>query len=80
MHKIRQSGWFLGRLLGPLLKAGLPLIRSLLKPLAQSFLIPLGLTAVASATDVTIHKKIFGIWCYNINNFEWRNEWHYENS
>ena len=31
-----------------------------MKPLPESILIPLGLTAVASATDATIHKKIFG--------------------
>ena len=28
-------------------------------PLAKSFLIPLGLTAVASVTDVAIHEKMF---------------------
>ena len=54
------SGGFLGRLLGPLLKAGLPLIGNLLKPLAKSVLIPLGLTAAESATDAVIHKKMFG--------------------
>ena len=31
-----------------------------MKPLPESILIPLRLTAVASATDATIHKKIFG--------------------
>ena len=31
-----------------------------MKPLPESILIPLGLTAVASATDATVHKKIFG--------------------
>ena len=31
-----------------------------MKPLPESILIPLGLTAVASATDATIHLKIFG--------------------
>ena len=40
--KIGQSGGFLGRLLGPLLKTGLPLIGNVLKPLAKSVLIPLG--------------------------------------
>ena len=60
LHKIRQSGEFLGRLLGPLLKTGLPLIRNVLKPLAKSILIPLELTVAASATDVAIHKKMFG--------------------
>ena len=47
MHKIGQSGGFLGRLLEPLLKTGLPLIGNVLKPLAKSVLIPLGLTAAA---------------------------------
>ena len=52
-----QSGGFLGRLLGPLLKTGLPLIKNVIKPLAKSILIPLGLTAAASPRDVGIYKK-----------------------
>ena len=60
LHKIGESGGFLGRLLGPLLKSGLPLMGSVIKSLAKSVLIPLGLTASASATDVAIHKKMFG--------------------
>ena len=32
LHKIGPSVVFLGRLLGPLLKTGLPLIRNVLKP------------------------------------------------
>ena len=55
-----QSGGFLGRLLGRLLKAGLPLISNVIKPLAKSVLIPLGLTAATSAADAGIHKKILG--------------------
>ena len=55
-----QSERFLGRLLGPLLKTGLPLIKNVIKPLAKYILIPLGLTAVASAADAGIHKKILG--------------------
>ena len=58
--KIGQSGGFLGRILGPLLKTGLPLIGNVLKPLAKIVLIPLVLTAAASATDAAIHKKMFG--------------------
>ena len=42
LSKMIQSGGFLGRLLGPL---------------AKSVLIPLGLTAAASARDAGIHKK-----------------------
>ena len=60
ISKMIQSGGFLGRLLGPLLKTGLPLIQNVIKPLARSVLIPLGLTAAASATDAGIHKKILG--------------------
>ena len=60
LHKIGQSGRFLGRLLGPLLKTRLSLIGNVLKPLAESVLIPLGLTAAASATDAGIHKNMFG--------------------
>ena len=60
LHKIVQSGGFLGRPLGPLLKTGLLLIGNVLKPLAKSVLIPLGLTAAASATDTAIHKRMFG--------------------
>ena len=55
-----ESGGFLGKLLGPLLKTGLPLIKNVIKPLAKSVLIPLGLTAAASAADAGIHKKILG--------------------
>ena len=43
LTKMIQSGAFLGRLLGPLLKTGLPLIKNVIKPLAKSVLIPLGL-------------------------------------
>ena len=60
LSKMIQSGRFLGRLLGPLLKTGLPLIKNVIKPLAKSVLIPLGLTAAASAADAGIHKKILG--------------------
>ena len=58
LSKMIQSGGFLGRLLGRLLKTGLPLIKSVIKPLAKSVLLPLGLTAAASAADAGIHKKI----------------------
>ena len=48
---------FLGRRLGSLLKVGLPLMKNVIKPLAKSVLIPLGLTEAASAADPGIHKK-----------------------
>ena len=60
LSKMIQSRGFLGRLLGRLLKAGLPLIKNEIKPLAKSVIIPLGLTAAASAADAGIHKKILG--------------------
>ena len=52
-----QSGGLLSRLLGPLLKTGLQLIKDVIKPLAKSVLVPLGLTAAASAAEAGIHKK-----------------------
>ena len=35
-------------------------MKNILKPLAKSISIPLGLTAAASKTDAAIHKKMFG--------------------
>ena len=55
-----QSGGFLGKLLGPLLKTRLPLMKSVITPLAKSALVPLGLIAEASAADAGIYKKILG--------------------
>ena len=60
LSKMIQSGGFLGKLLSPLLKTGLPLMKSVITPLAKSVLIPSGLTAAASAADAGIHKKILG--------------------
>ena len=68
LSKMIQSGGFIGRLLDPLLKTGLPLMKSIIQPLmkninqplAESVLIPLGLTAAASAAGPGIHKKILG--------------------
>ena len=57
LSKMIKSGGFLSRLLGPLLTSRLPLIKNVIKPLAKSVFIPLGLTAAASATDAGIHKK-----------------------
>ena len=58
LSKMIHSGGFLGKLLGSLLKTGLPLIK--ITPLAKSVLIPLGLTAAESAADAGIQKKILG--------------------
>ena len=55
-----QLGGFLGRLLGPLLRTGLSLMKSVIKPLAKSVLVPLGLTAAVSAANAGMHKKILG--------------------
>ena len=49
-----QSGEFLGRRLGPLLKICLSLMKNVLQPLAKSVLTILGLT---SAADAGIHKN-----------------------
>ena len=49
-----QKGGFL-RFLAPLLKSGLPLLKSVIKPLGM-----LGLTATASATDAAVNIKILG--------------------
>ena len=57
LSKMIQSGGFLGRLLGSLLRTGLPLKRSVIKLLAKSALFPLGLIAEVSAADAGIHKK-----------------------
>ena len=68
LSRMIQSGGFLGRLLGPLLKTGLPLIKNVIKPLPKRALIPLGLTAAASVADAGIHKKILGSGHNNNNN------------
>ena len=49
-----QKGGFL-KILMPLLKSGLPLLKSVVKPLGM-----LGLTAAASAADAAINKEILG--------------------
>ena len=53
ISKIIQSGGFLGKLLGPLLKTGLPLLKSVIKPLGL-----LGLTAASSGVDAGVQKKM----------------------
>ena len=60
-----QSGGFLSRLLGPLLKTGLPLIKNVIKTLAESVVIPLGLTVAVSAAVAGIHNvRMFFYWIY----------------
>ena len=60
-----HSGGFWGKLLGLLLKIGLPLIKNVITPLTKSVLFPLGLTAAASVADAGIHKKILGSGCHS---------------
>ena len=55
ISKIIQSGKFLGKILGLLLKTGLPLLKSVIKPLGL-----LHLTAASSAIDAGVQKKIYG--------------------
>ena len=55
LSKIVQSRRFLGKLLDPLLKTGLSLLKDVIQPLAKSVLISLGLTEEAS--DAGIHKN-----------------------
>ena len=55
ISKIIQSGVFLGKILGPLLKTGLPLLKSVIKLLGL-----LGLTAASSAITAGVQKKIYG--------------------
>ena len=56
ISKIIQSGGFLGSLLsksaGPLMKVAIPLVKNVL--------VPLGITAAASAIDAVIQNKIHG--------------------
>ena len=58
LSKMMQSGGFTVRILCPLLKTGLPLIKNVIKPLAKSVLILLGLTAAASAADAGTQKIV----------------------
>ena len=64
ISKIIQSGGFLGKLYGPLLKTGLPLLKSVIKPLGL-----LGLTAASSAIDAGVQSNIW-LWNNNFNNFK----------
>ena len=45
--------------LGPLMKIGLPLMKNIPTKLAESILLPLGLTTGVSVTDTVIQKKIW---------------------
>ena len=53
LSKMIQLGGFLGRLLGPLLKTGLPLMKNVIQALTKSVL-----AEAASAADEGIYQKI----------------------
>ena len=53
-----QEGGFLN-FLRPLVTAGLPLMKSVLKPLVKSVLLPLGLSGGMLGADAAIQKKIY---------------------
>ena len=55
-----QLAGYQERLQEPLLKTGLPLMKSVLKPSVQTILVRLWLTAAASAADARIRKRILG--------------------
>ena len=57
LSKMILSRGSFGRRLGLSLRTGLPLMKNLIKPLAKSVLIPLGLTTAVSAADAVMHKK-----------------------
>ena len=65
-----RIGGFLGRLLGPLLKTGLSLMKIVLKLLAKCALIPLRLIASTSAAHTKIYKyRSFSNGNDNINSY-----------
>ena len=68
LHKIGQSKGFLGRLLEPLLKTGLPLMGNVLKLLTKSVLIPLGDNSGSISNRCSYSQENVRIWFYNINN------------
>ena len=53
-----QSGGFLGRLFGPSLKTRLLLMKNLIKPLAKSILIPLGIKFLMPPELILKYKSI----------------------
>ena len=61
---------FLATFLGPLPKTELSLMENLVKPLAKSVLILIGLTPAASTADTEMYKN-FKMWICNTNNIKW---------
>ena len=60
LSKMIQSRGFFGRLLGPLLKTGLLLMKNVITPLLKRVFISLGLTAAAAPADAGIHNIMLG--------------------
>ena len=58
LSKLIQSRGFFGRLLSPLLKAGLPLMKNVIKQLSKNALTPFGFTAAAAAAAAEEHAGI----------------------
>ena len=69
LSKMVQSGRFLGRLLGPLMRVGLPFLKNVLTALAKGVLIPL-----EQWQQMQLFKKNY------TNNLKRRNEKYHENS
>ena len=81
MYKILQSGWFLRKLLGPLMKVGLPIMKNVLTLLPISVLPGVnttGKSAAAAADTGTLYKN-YQLGNISINHFKWGNDWYYEN-
>ena len=75
--KIRCQEGGLLNFVKSLMTTALSLMKNVLTILDESILVPLGLTAAASATDVAIQNKIFKSGTYS---FKWRNKWYHENN
>ena len=76
-----KTGGFLVKLLKPLLKTGLSLMKNVLKSLTKGVSISLGLKTSTLAADAAIHKKMYGSGtrpleskAKNFKNFEGRNK------
>ena len=67
-----QSGWLLCRLLGPLIKTGLPIMNSVLNPLAKCVSISLELTAAACSNRCSYSKETFWFRYDCTDNLKWR--------
>ena len=69
LPKAVQSEGFLGGFLRLLLKTIFFFMKNVLKPLAKTVLILLGLTLAASATDAGMHKTLLDQRCVQVCSF-----------